>query len=203
MINNTLYCKASGMVMQCIVNFQKSNNRLPYVVEIGSAEGQGIACYAGFCKRVIAIDTMIKHRPDVVSYEKEIFDTDTDKICEFALNTSRDYFDVKLIIGSSHWVETRDKVKDFLQGNQIDILLIDGTHHPTEAVYKDFEHYSACMKRGGYVIFDDTYESDVLEAFEKAASLNSWEICEEWGISITDGPKDMHILQQIKVLRRK
>lgn len=196
MIETNLYCKASGMVMSCIVDFQNTNNCMPIVCEIGCAEGQGVAHYAGFCKQVISIDAMETGRPDITSFEKEDIKIDSDKVDEFTTNTGREGFNVNLVIGSSSWKETVDKVEKLLDGRQIDILLIDGAHHPASVIIKDFELYSPLVERNGYIIFDDTYESDVMEAVNLAIE-NGWEVYKEWKI------KTPKILQALKVLKRK
>lgn len=183
--------------MQCISDFQKEHDRLPIVCEIGSAEGNGVARYAGFCDTVIAIDAMVSGRPDIVSYEKEDMNVDQAKVDRFKKNMSFVDLNVELVIGSSQWKETVDRVKDILDDRTIDILLVDGTHHPAEAVYKDFELYKDLVTSKGYAVFDDTYEPAVLEAFDKAKELDEWELHEEWEVRRPD------ILQALKVLKKK
>ncbi|MGC8981860.1 MAG: class I SAM-dependent methyltransferase [Minisyncoccia bacterium] len=59
-----------------------------------------------------------------------------------------------LIREDSHKQETLEKVKEILNGNQLDFLFIDGDHS-YEGVKKDFEMYSPLVKKGGIIAFHD------------------------------------------------
>jgi len=165
MIKSNIYCQCCGMVMQCIVDLDKD---LPIVCEIGCADGQGVARYAGFCQKVYCIDPMVSNRPDIVSFEFKELDECSQKVDSFYDNVSHVVSNVQLIKGCSAWSETLDEFKKCLGDDLIDILVIDGCHHPFEAVWKDFELYEPFVKNGGFVIFDDLYEECVLQAYEKA-----------------------------------
>ena len=157
MILNNLYCQASGMVMQCINDLNL--DRLPVVVELGCADGEGVARYGGFCDKIICVDPMVSNRPDIESYKLENLACDEGKVKKFESNTSHIVNHVTLIKGCSAWEESIEAVKKELDGNMIDVLLIDGVHHPFEAVWKDFELYYPLVDEGGFIILDDLYES--------------------------------------------
>ena len=55
--------------------------------------------------------------------------------------------------------ETLEKVKEILNGNQLDFLFIDGDHS-YEGVKKDFEMYSSLVRKGGIIAFHDIVNKD-------------------------------------------
>jgi len=175
MLNINIGTKVAGAVMQCVIKVQSELNILPIVIEIGSAEAQGVLRYAGYCKKVIAIDTMVKGRPDVKSLEKEDMEIDQDKLLSFKKNVDHEGFDVRLVIGSSQWKESVDSVKNELGIDMSDILLIDGVHHPRSLVQMDFDLYSPFVKKGGYIIFDDSQEDDILAVCNEILKSKSYE----------------------------
>ena len=59
-----------------------------------------------------------------------------------------------LLRGDSHNIEILNKVKDILNGRNIDFLFIDADH-TYEGVKKDFEMYSPLVKEGGIIAFHD------------------------------------------------
>jgi len=180
MIEPKIYCKVCGMTMQCIADFNKKNGRLPLVVEIGCADGQGTMRYAGFCEKVICIDPMVSERPDIFSTKFEDRPADPDKIDDFNRRTFE--FPVELIIGCSLWPETIKALHAKLGGQKIDILVIDGCHHPFEAVWGDFEAYYPLVNKGGYVVFDDLYEDCILQAYNLAQEKHKMEQLDRWSV---------------------
>jgi len=59
-----------------------------------------------------------------------------------------------LLREDSHQKEALEKVKEILDGNQLDFLFIDGDHS-FEGVKKDFEMYSPLVRKGGIIAFHD------------------------------------------------
>ena len=59
-----------------------------------------------------------------------------------------------LLREDSHNIETLNKVKNILNGRNIDFLFIDGDH-TYEGVKKDFEMYSPLVNKGGVIAFHD------------------------------------------------
>ena len=59
-----------------------------------------------------------------------------------------------LLREDSHQQETLEKVKEILNGNQLDFLFIDGDHS-YEGVKKDFEMYSSLVRKEGIIAFHD------------------------------------------------
>ena len=59
-----------------------------------------------------------------------------------------------LLREDSHQQETLEKVKEILNGNQLDFLFIDGDHS-YEGVKKDFEMYSPLVRKEGIIAFHD------------------------------------------------
>ncbi len=194
MVEPNIYCKVSGMAVEAIHRLNTEENRLPIVIEIGCADGQGTMRYAGLCKKVIAIDAMVQGRPDIISDQKEHMNLDEAKLNDFQRRVSD--FPVELVIGSSTWDETVSKVQELLGNEKADLLIVDGCHHPFEAVWKDFELYSPMVKTGGYVIFDDLYEECIELAYKKCISELSYLEIDRWSI------RNERILQDVGLLRK-
>ena len=193
MIEPLIYCKVCGMVMQCIADFYKANGRRPTVLEIGCADGQGVGRYGGFCERVICVDPMVSGRPDIFSRDQDSnWPAEDFKLAEFKRRTSE--FPVSLIIGCSLWPRVLEEVRTQLAGGSVDILVIDGCHHPFEAVWGDFEAYYQFVAKGGYIIFDDLYEPCILEAYERAMVDRKMVEHERWSV------RKSNILQDVGAL---
>jgi cephalosporin hydroxylase len=173
MVEPNIYCKVSGMTMECIARLNQEDCRLPTVIEIGCADGQGTMRYAGFTGLTICVDPMISGRPDIVSTSKADMPPDPEKMADFKRRTQE--FPVKLVQGCSLWPEAIKEVEQLLDWQKADILVIDGCHHPFEAVWGDFKAYYHFVRKGGYVIFDDLYEDCILQAYEKAATEHKME----------------------------
>jgi cephalosporin hydroxylase len=170
------------MVMSCVSEFYKINKKRPVVLEIGCADGQGVMRYAGFCERVVCVDPMVKDRPDVFSQKKCVFEANKEKLDIFKRRTSE--FPVQLVIGCSLWDETIAEVKNVLGKDKIDILVIDGCHHPFDAVWGDFRLYYPLVSKGGFVVFDDLYEDCILQAYNKAMNDHSMKEFDRWSIRL-------------------
>ena len=210
MIEPNIYCKCSGAVMHCIslLNSERvkhepnstlphwgpqSIGHLPSVIEIGCADGQGTMRYAGFCSYVICIDPMVNDRPDIHSVEYKEMVPDAEKFANFMRRNQE--FPVKLVQGCSMWPETLQRVREILAGERVDILVVDGCHHPFEAVIGDFDLYYPFVKQGVFVIFDDLYEECILQAYELARDRHSMTEVDRFY-------SPAHVLQDTAVLRK-
>jgi cephalosporin hydroxylase len=124
---------------------------------------------------------MVADRPDIDSRVMSNFKVDDNKIEKFLRRTQD--FSVDLVVGCSLWPESLKKVNEKLNGRHVDILLIDGCHHPFEAVWGDFETYYPLVCSGGYVVFDDLYEECILKVYKKAQDdFNMIEV-DRWSVS--------------------
>lgn len=180
MIEPNIYCKVSGMAMECIARLNNEGTRKPIVIEIGCADGQGTMRFAGFCSSVICIDPMIAGRPDVDSRKQEYLQADQGKINEFKRRTLD--LPVELVQMCSMWPETVKCVQDLLGNQRADVLIIDGCHHPFESVWGDFELYYPLVRKGGYIIFDDLYEECILKAYEKSVKEHGMEFVDRFAL---------------------
>jgi cephalosporin hydroxylase len=185
------------MVMECISRCNQENRRRPLVIEIGCADGQGTQRYAGFCSKVICVDPMVADRPDIDSRKRgdvvQDLSPNQDKINLFRRRTQD--FPIELVVGCSMWPDVIESVERHLAGRQADILVIDGCHHPFEAVWGDFDLYYRFVKKGGYIIFDDLYEECILQAYEKAIKERNMEIVDRFYVP-------PHELQDTAALRK-
>jgi predicted O-methyltransferase YrrM len=64
---------------------------------------------------------------------------------------------LKLIRDDSHLPVTLERVKEILDGRQLDLLHIDGDH-TYEGVKSDFDIYSPIVREGGMIVFHDILE---------------------------------------------
>lgn len=185
------YRKVSGMVLQCI---EGMNDRRPVVVEIGVAEGIGVARYMSSCRRVIGVDALSPSFGDVTDAPGAIFLPDMGCADVFFATVGRAQH-VELVVGISQWPSTVAEVERILAGDRVDILVIDGTHHPSALVEADFDLYSRFLADDGFVIFDDIYEPDVRRAYDRCRAKSGFIVHEEW--------KWQGGLQEIGTLRRR
>lgn len=195
MIEPNIYCKVCGITMHCVAEHNREKDTLPTVIEIGCADGQGTCRFAGFTNMTICVDPMVGGRPDIVSLEKDDWITEDKSTMELFKRRVQD-FPVTLVKGCSLWKETLAEVGRILGNQKADILVIDGCHHPFEAVWGDFEAYYPFVRKGGFVVFDDLYEECIEQAFDKARSDHKMELVERWGVRRPD------ILQECAALRK-
>ena len=196
MLETDIYCKVSGMVVECCRTSFLEKKVRPLVIEIGCAEGQGTMRFAPFARKVICIDPMVSGRPDIVSKNLELMPVDREKIETFNTLVRHINTPIGLVIGCSLWPETIAEVKKAIDKEEADILVIDGCHHPFEAVWADFEAYSPFVRSGGYVIFDDTYEECIEQCVQKAISELGYVLVERYS-RVEPG-----MLQEVVTLRK-
>ncbi len=68
---------------------------------------------------------------------------------------------VSVMVGDSHAEEFVQRVRDELDGQQVDFLFIDGDHSET-GVAQDFETYRKFVRPGGVIAFHDIADSQPL-----------------------------------------
>jgi len=127
----------------------------PQVLEIGTGYGSHLPFFAPLCERVVCIDPMYDWVPDIrpdVKFDPTL--TDQAKLDEWEQHAAPFRDKVELIIGVSHEVEYH-----FLNG-PFDIVIIDGCHHPWQAVAEDYLRLRHIMATPHYAIFDDTQSED-------------------------------------------
>jgi cephalosporin hydroxylase len=78
---------------------------------------------------------------------------------------ARERQEIHLINGNSHEHSTLAKVKDILDGKQVDFLFIDGDHS-YEGVKADFDMYSGLVRNGGIIALHDIVEHTVDRSVE-------------------------------------
>ena len=193
MIDVPTYRKVSGMVLQCIADLGRS----PVVVEIGVAEGIGVARYMQLCRRVVGVDALSQSYGDVMDSEQGVpYVPNADNLIDaFWSNVGRGG-NVELVVGISQWSTTVAEVDRVLAGDRVDILVIDGTHHPSALVEADFDLYIRFLSDDALVVFDDIYEPDVRSAYDRCRVKPHFVVHEEWKCGTG-------ALQEIGVLRRR
>lgn len=139
--------------LELLKNFKRLNPR--YILEIGTANGGTLFC---FCKLVRDDATIISiDLPEgpfgggYPNWKISIYQA-------FKKPNQKLY----LLREDSHQKEALEKVKEILDGNQLDFLFIDGDHS-FEGVKKDFEMYSPLVRKGGIIAFHDIAPNGILE----------------------------------------
>jgi hypothetical protein len=161
------YRKVSGMALKCARDSEIDTGRRPVVIEIGCGDGEGTVRFAPVCGRVICVDDMhagfydhYQEPPGWTGVSKEKLDMFLSRVDPIG--------NCSLVMGLSLWPQTIKGVRDFLGDSLADVLVIDGCHHPFEAVWGDFEMYSPMVRPGGFVIFDDVYEECIMRCVVRA-----------------------------------
>lgn len=125
--------------------FQKLNPK--YILEIGTANGGSLFCFCRLANpsaTIISID--LPEEPFSGGYQRW-------KIPIYQAFTKENQ-KLYLLKEDSHKEETLQKVKEILNGNELDFLYIDGDHS-YEGVKKDFEMYGPLIRKGGIIAFHD------------------------------------------------
>lgn len=130
------------------------------MIEIGTAYGLQLKYYAGFCKRVISVDCMYNWVPDIDQDSK--FDeslVDSDKVSSWKSEVNDNGLDeiCELVVGSSYEVCEDNET---ITNSDFDVLIVDGCHHPAQAVAADYRNFRKFMKSEHIVVFDDMQISD-------------------------------------------
>ncbi|GIW67117.1 MAG: hypothetical protein KatS3mg095_1015 [Candidatus Parcubacteria bacterium] len=125
--------------------FKEQNPK--YIMEIGTANGGTLFC---FCKLARDDATIISIDLPEGQFGGGYPEWKIPIYQAFKKENQKLY----LLREDSHKQETLEKVKEILNGNQLDFLFIDGDHS-YEGVKKDFEMYSPLVRKGGIIAFHD------------------------------------------------
>jgi len=115
------------------------------ILEIGTAGGGTLYLFTTAFKPDLIISVDLPGGPFGGGYSEQ----------RIALYES--FGNVKLIRDDSHKPETYLKVKELLNGKQLDMLFIDGDH-TYEGVKEDFRMYSEFVKKEGVIVFHDIHD---------------------------------------------
>jgi len=75
------------------------------------------------------------------------------------------------IARSSHEQETKDRLIEILDGQEIDVLFIDGDHS-TEGMLQDYEDYSPLVRKGGIIAVHDIYYLEEVKVAWSKVKIN-------------------------------
>jgi predicted O-methyltransferase YrrM len=157
-----LCTEEKGEVIKSLI--EKTNAQL--CIEIGVYKGSSLLYFAEVLQttrgRVIGIDP---YKLDSLKNEipnKEISDYFYDILFKEQTTLDNIYFNLKQILENNKLEDlitlVRDKSENYYQNienESIDVLHIDG-NHDEEYVTKDILNYLPLVKKGGYIIMDDT-----------------------------------------------
>jgi predicted O-methyltransferase YrrM len=112
------------------------------VLEIGTCGGGTLYLFSTVFKPELIISVDLPGGPFGGGYAEE------------RITLYESFGNVKLIRDDSHKQSTLDKVKELLNGKQLDMLFIDGDH-TYDGIKKDFETYESFVKKEGVIVFHD------------------------------------------------
>ena len=117
------------------------------VVEIGTASGATLLMWARVATgRVISIDLPGGiHGGGYAAARGRLLE-------RFAHD--RPGVSIHLLRASSHEESTKQRVRQLLQGESVDVLFIDGDHR-LAGVRRDYELWKDCVRPGGHIVFHD------------------------------------------------
>jgi hypothetical protein len=110
------------------------------IVEIGCDAGGTLYAWMQFIPKVIGIDL---------------------PMAEYCSGKPLHSYGAEVILGNSHDEKTKQQLLDYLNGERVDILFIDGDHS-YEGVKQDFEMYRDVVQDNGLVIFHDIGGNEIL-----------------------------------------
>jgi len=134
--------------IKSLYNYLKSLGKMNNYMEIGTDKG-GTLYYLSslFSGKKISVD---------MPHSK--FGHDNYNVYLRDFNLKNLINNVNIISGDSHNEETREKVKNVLNGEKLDVLFIDGDH-TYDGVKKDYEMYEDFVKDNGFILFHDINDS--------------------------------------------
>lgn len=137
------------------------------VIEIGTSYGPQLKFFAPKSTITVCVDPMYNWVPDV----KDDADADPNLIDQNKVFTwkenTKDFADkVELVIANSYFVHQKPEYEERFKDT--DILIVDGCHHPSDLVLKDYTNFRRFLKDEHFVIFDDVHEGDVAKARDDA-----------------------------------
>lgn len=149
-----------------IVEFLKLVTILPirYVCEIGTARGGTLFLL------------MRASRPDATIISIDLKNPLQNRLV--LQSARRDKQRLHLLQQDSHELRTLTRVKKILQGNELDLLFIDGDHS-FESVKKDYEFYSPLVTEGGIIGFHDIVPDQYITERKRTRS-KSGEVYRYW-----------------------
>jgi len=141
------------------------------ITEIGTGYGTHLHILTSLASSLICVDAMYDWVPDVkpdeIHAEARI---DSKKLeswnmhAELARKTGAK---VELIIGNSFDPIVHENPV-FLE---TELLIIDGCHHPADAVFQDYLNFRKHMTTSHYLVWDDVQESDPMTAVQKCKEM--------------------------------
>lgn len=138
------------------------------VIEIGTSYGQNLKEFVPFTSASLHVDPMYEWVPDLgedVKFDHKL--VDDKKLDEWYKNMDECQvsLDHLLCIGSSFEIHEKDWFIERASGS--DILIIDGCHHPLQAVKNDYLNFRKFMNNPHYVVWDDMQEGDCVGAADQ------------------------------------
>ena len=121
------------------------------IMEIGTYAG---GLFSIMCK--LSDDNGIKISVDLPVYENQ---ENTEYYKNFLRDHKKFSANVHFLAADSHKQDTLEKVKQILNGEELDFLFIDGDHS-YEGVKQDFHMYKDLVKDGGYIGFHDINDTE-------------------------------------------
>ena len=124
------------------------------ILEIGCYDGGGTVSFSHLTEELITIDQEVVTRFDTYGYPED----STIKGSEYIRQNCKFTY----VSPDNHSIEVFNRVKQILNGRQLDVLFIDGDHS-YQGVKQDFILYSELVRKGGIIGMHDILRSAVHE----------------------------------------
>lgn len=135
----------------------------PMVIEIGTGYGDQLQYFAPLCQRVFSIDVMYDWVPDIKPSES--FDpTRVDAVKMSTWHSASAAFSSKVVLITGSSYEVCSDPAQIGQFSGSNIIIVDGCHHPSEAVQLDYWNFFDYLAVEHYAVFDDMQENDCSSA---------------------------------------
>lgn len=177
-IDTETWSRHANQIANAMIDIADASEEPMSVLEIGTAYGNQLPFYCEHYKRVVCVDPMYSWVPDLKpGSEFEPARIDPRKVHNWTKNAGDA---CELVIGSSFEVhDDPDWLHVFMPG--FDVIIVDGCHHPKEAISGDYLNFLPYMEFPHYVIFDDVQWRDVRLGAEDALSgMEHEKITKKW-----------------------
>ena len=129
------------------------------VLEIGTAYGKQLPSFAPFCERVVCVDAMYDWVPAIGrTTPHDPKKVDKAKIDEWNRNVEPFREKTRLFVGNSFDMHRDLELRSAASGSNV--IVVDGCHHPAEAVRDDYLNFFPLMALPHYAVFDDMQFGD-------------------------------------------
>ena len=159
----------------------------PKVIEIGTGYGDQLPHFGAGCSKLICVDAMYNWVPDLTLAEGH----DTNKFDQKKFDNWTSHVEpfkdtAQLVIGNSFLVHSEEQYQELFKDTNV--LIVDGCHHPAQAVADDYLNFRKFLTNPHYVLFDDMGFSDCRQGSDMCKKILASEGYSVSSVDITNSP---------------